>query len=180
MLSKKQKRLIALFALLLVVALIAANYFMAKANKPSQVQDPSRPTASAPATINESDSEKYMVRDAGEMCEELAPRTLHAYIDDTPDRSELLSRYFTPNAQGLTIPVSEIAKQPTDTFTGFLGASDDASATCSVATGLSAPWILHYTYSTEDGWMCDSVSGGMDGAYKTKEGKAPKASDSNV
>ena len=181
MLSKKQKRLIALIAILLVAALIAANYFTSKASVAHPQQTTAaHPTPSSTATTDSADAERYMARDAGTMCEQLAPKALHAYIDDTSDRGELLARYFTPDAQGLTIPVSEIAKQPTNVFNGFLSTSDEDTAICSVTTGLSAPWILHYTYSADKGWLCDSVAGGMDGAYKTKEGKAPKASDSQA
>lgn len=105
-----------------------------------------------------------------DLCARTAPRAVRAYVTDSLDRKRLLRRYFTPRAGGLNIPVSDIAPQPAAEFAGFLNeGTPRATATCSVSTGLESPWILDYEYSADSGWLCTSIAGPMNQAYKQQE-----------
>lgn len=105
-----------------------------------------------------------------DLCAKTAPKAVRAYVTDSPDRKRLLRRYFTPRAGGLNIPVSDIAPQPAAEFAGFLNeGTPRATATCSVSTGLESPWILDYEYSADSGWLCTSIAGPMNQAYKQQE-----------
>lgn len=173
MLSKRQKIIIAFVALMLAGALVGANLLMRRIK--AHTPQPTDTSQSAAPTPNATDSGTFMDRDAQTMCERLAPDTLKAYTTDSPARSRLLQRYFTPDARGLSISVHDIAEQPATQFSGFLNTSDGDTAICSVTTGIDAPWILEFRWDDADGWMCVGVSGGMNGAYRQRSGQAPKA-----
>lgn len=109
---------------------------------------------------------------ASAACVDLAPRTLKAYMGE--DRSRLKGPWFTEDAQGLDVPVSGIAPQPVETFTGSLNTGADRSmAVCSVWTGLESPWILQYRYTNEAGWLAVMVQGPAEGAYTLSGGPRP-------
>lgn len=173
MLSKKQKIIITIIAILLAGALAGANMFMRKLK--SHTPPSAAETQSVASTTPSSDTAAFMGRDAQDMCERLAPAALKAYVTDAPDRAQLLQRYFTPTARGLSISVHDIAEQPAKQFSGFLNTDNGDTAVCSVATGIDAPWILEFRWDDTNGWMCDGVSGGMNGAYRQRSGQAPKA-----
>lgn len=179
MLTKRQKTAVAIIAVLLVAVLVGMNAAMNAIRSRSEAHE----TANHPTQTTERDDDydtadgAYMTRDAETMCAQLAPKALAAYVTDSADRDELLQKYFTPNAQGLTVSVKELAKQPSDSFEGFLNTSEGITAVCSVATGIEAPWILSYSWDDANGWRCDAVTGGMIGAYKQHSGKAPKAKE---
>lgn len=175
MLSKKQKTIVALIAILLAGALVGANMLMKRIK--TNMQTPAPASQSVSPASPEADSDAFMTRDAQTVCERLAPDALKAYVTDAPDRAQLLHRYFTPNARGLSISVHDIADQPATRFSGFLNTSDGDTAVCSVTTGIDAPWILEFRWNNEDGWLCDGVSGGMSGAYRQRTGQAPKAQE---
>lgn len=175
MLSKKQKTIVALIAILLAGALVGANMLMKRITTNTPTPTPVSQQV-APASP-ETDPDAFTDRDAQDVCERLAPDALKAYVTDTPDRERLLQRYFTPNARGLSISVHDIAQQPATRFSGFLNTSDGDTAVCSVATGIDAPWILEFRWDDSDDWLCDGVSGGMNGAYRQRTGQAPKAQE---
>lgn len=176
-LSKKQKMGIAFVAILLMGILAGANTLLQHAKtgraESAALQSTSAHPHEQSADMEESDA--YMIHDAQTMCAQFAPKALQAYVTSGNQRSVLLQRYFTPDAQGLTVAVNEIAKQPLDTFTGFWNVSSEDSAVCSVATGTEAPWTMTFEWTDADGWKCSAVSGGMRGAYREHNGPAPKA-----
>lgn len=116
----------------------------------------------------QSGTEPSPAMEAGDVCADLAPRALRAYVTDSPDRDGALREMFTADAAGLSIPASRIMSQPLDTFTGFLVSGDGRTATCAVATGLASAWTMTYEY--DDGrWLCSAVAGPLDGAYVEEE-----------
>ncbi|MFQ8744617.1 MAG: hypothetical protein ACLR82_02190 [Bifidobacterium longum] len=112
---------------------------------------------------------------ATDVCADAAPKATKAYVTDSTDRDKQLDRYFAKDAAGLNIPISRIALQPDVEFAGGLNTGDDATATCSVHTGLESPWTLTYQWTPETGWKCTGIQGPIDGAYKL-QGDKPQQS----
>ena len=101
-----------------------------------------------------------------DLCSAVAPKALTAYAIASSGRARLLARYFTSDADGLSIPVDRIARQPLESsaWTGFeLTGTDRSAATCSVSTGLASPWIMEWTFSPRVGWRCSSVTAPLEG-----------------
>ena len=112
-----------------------------------------------------------------EVCEKLAPKATAAYTSKGADREKLIKRYFTADAQGLTITADRIADQPDVQASGGMLTGDSTTATCSVWTGLESPWTLTYRWTADEGWKCTGINGPLDGAYTTLGDKAPEEKD---
>lgn len=121
----------------------------------SRPGDTSRPAARPGLSVGPS---------ASAVCVDLAPKTLKAYLGE--GRAQLRGSWFADAAEGLNVPLEDLAKQPLDTFTGTLNTgSDHSKAVCSVWTGLESPWIIKYRYDSGAGWLAVMVQGPAQGAY---------------
>lgn len=169
--------------ILIIAAATAAIILLAGANiahiltTPADVGDAEIPTstasdggakASAPKRKPVAEHQKPL-----EVCERLAPKAAAAYTSKGEDRDRLVKRYFTADAQGLTIPADRIAEQPDVQASGGMNAGTDTTATCSVWTGLESPWTLTYRWTVDKGWKCTGISGPLEGAYTTLGDKTP-------
>ena len=153
-----------------VVVFIAANFMLSaftSSDRDGRGRDGSSVSMSEdPVKTGEKDD---VIRSTvSDLCTTTAPRALAAYATAANQRDELLSRYFTPNANGLSVPVERIAAQPLESsaWTGFeLTGTERSSASCSVSTGLAAMWVMDWTYSQSGGWRCSSVTAPLQGGY---------------
>lgn len=164
-------------SMLMIVLLIATNFLIsAHVYESHQTHNitSSRVPMSGKSTREQAKSTAGIdVQDASGLCVRYAPRVLQAYTTDTPNRATLIAQYYTKHANGLSIPVTRIARQPLDEYTGFLMTSSQGSVTCSVGTGLQAPWILEFGKQINGRWLCSSVAGPWKGACNIVGDKLP-------
>jgi hypothetical protein len=170
--SRKHRILLGLLAVLLIMALVLFGWFARRHSSDAEhgtaaesAPVPSVEVSASPSATTVISSTPVRVA-ALELCERHAPVVVSAYVTDADDRPGLLERYFTPDAAGLKVPVSELRDQPGETFSGGMNTGDTQSAVCSVYTGLdSSPWIVKFTYTEARGWLALSISGPQTGAY---------------
>lgn len=164
-----------LVASILVIILLIATNFLISHWQQSYTQPASSTRIIAPHAHSDIQRSSHGVeaKDPSVLCVRFAPRVLKVYTTDTPNRAALISQYYTRNANGLSLPVARIARQPLDEYTGFLMTSSRGSVTCSVGTGLEAPWILQFSKQSDGRWLCSSVAGPWKGAYKILGDKLP-------
>jgi hypothetical protein len=167
MIDRKRKIMLAVLGVLLVAGLCAMAFW------PTNIRQQETQPASQTVSIDQPKTERKKKNDTAsvlrpeQVCEQVAPKALVAYVTDSPDRPAKLQQYFTKDAKGLDILVSGIRPQPAQIFTGYLafGRNDD-TAICNVWTGLESPWILSSSYRRSDGWKIMQIEGPSKGGYR--------------
>lgn len=143
MIDRKRRLALAVFGILVVVGLCLMTFWPTDLQKRETRPAPNSISIDKPKTENRKNSHKSNVLKPEQVCEQVAPEALAAYVTDSPNRPKKLERYFTKDARGLDVPVSDIQPQPAPTFTGYLAfGRDNDTAICNVWTGLESPWRL--------------------------------------
>lgn len=160
MIDRKRKLALAALGAIIVVGLLAMAFW------PTGMRQQGAQPASQAISIEGPKTEQKKKRDVvrvlkpEQVCEQVAPKALTAYVTDSPNRSTKLKQYFVKDAKGLDIPVSEIQPQPAQTFTGYLAfGQDHDTAVCNVWTGLESPWRLTFHYRQTNSWKSRQVEG---------------------
>lgn len=152
-----------------IVVFVAANFTLSALTSGDRDQDGQVGDGSSVVSEDTVKTSADAIRSTvSDLCATTAPQALAAYATAGASRDELLSRYFTPNAAGLSISVDRIAAQPLEpaAWTGFeLTGTERSSASCSVSTGLASPWIMDWTYTAAGGWLCSAVTAPLRGGY---------------
>lgn len=162
MIDRKHKLALAALGAIIVVGLLAMAFW------PTDIRQQEARPASQTISIDRPKTERKKKRDVvrvlkpEQVCEQVAPKALTTYVTNSPDRSTKLRQYFTEDAKGLDVPVSDIQPQPAQTFTGYLafGRGND-TAICNVWTGLESPWRLIFKYRRNNEWKVMQVESPM-------------------
>lgn len=97
----------------------------------------------------------------------MAPKALTIYATDNPNRPKKLEQYFTKDAKGLDVPVSDIQPQPAEIFTSYLAfGRDNDTAICNIWSDLeSLCQLVFRNYSQTGAWKITLVYGLTGKAY---------------
>lgn len=166
MIDRKRKLALVALSVVIVVGLLAMAFWPTDMHRQETRPDVQTISIDRPKTEQKKRDDAVRVLKPEQVCEQVAPKALTAYVTDSPNRPEKLGQYFAKDAEGLGIPVSDIQPQPARTFTGYLAfGRDDDTAICNVWTGLESSWRLIFDYYENGGWKIIQCEGPVSEPY---------------
>lgn len=167
MIDRKRRLALAALGVLVVAGLCLMAFWPTDLQKRETRPAPNSISIDKPKNENRKNSHVVRILKPEQVCEQMAPKALTAYVTDNPNRPKKLKQYFAKDAKGLDVPVSDIQLQPAEIFTGYLAfGRDNDTAICNVWTGLESPWHINFNYRQADGWKITRIEGALQGAYK--------------